>query len=169
VGAEVRREDHQSTAAIFHWFLRILASNLKSRCPTSSLTRMKVSLSRPSAIQHPWATCEISGPTTKYSNFIFIFITWISGASPFDCSILRLPKTLQKGSYMQGRALLTYWKSPTAEQLLFQRLGSHCRIRCLTLEMTVLDGLLLTGCCVDRLPHGVELLEVLSHLLTRFR
>jgi hypothetical protein len=57
VGAEARREDRQSAALFFRWFLRILTSNLESRRPTSSLTRMKVSLSRPSAFRHPWPTC----------------------------------------------------------------------------------------------------------------
>jgi len=63
VGAEARREDHQSAALFFRWFLRILTSNLESRRPTSSLTRMKVSLSRPSALQHPWPTCQQFGPS----------------------------------------------------------------------------------------------------------
>jgi hypothetical protein len=63
-GQDVRREDHQSAAFIFPWFLRILTSNLESLCPTSSLTRTKVSPSRPSAIQDPWPTCLKLGPTT---------------------------------------------------------------------------------------------------------
>jgi hypothetical protein len=93
--------------SFFRWFLRILTSNLESRRPTSSLTRMKVSLSRPSraALQHPWPTCQQFGPSAWYSTFIFLSITWSLRAF-FVCSKVPSPTDRQKGRYQLHHALL---------------------------------------------------------------
>lgn len=114
VGAEARREDHQSAALFFRWFLRILTSNLESRRPTSSLTRMKVSLSGPSALQHPWPTCQQFGPSAWH---LYLHLHHV------ELEILFVYSEVQNVR-RDGTSCITQcwkcWTTTQARQLLFQ-------------------------------------------------
>jgi hypothetical protein len=137
VGAEARREDHQSAALFFRWFLRILTSNLESRRPTSSLTRMKVSLSRPSAFRHPWPTCQQFGPSAWHLYLhlhhveLKIFFAYRS-ASPIRTS----KGTVQAALHSVGNVGRQQTLGSCCFKML-KRLGSYRRMECWTLEMTV--------------------------------
>lgn len=169
VGAEARREDRQSAAAIFLSFLRIL--DIESRKPQPHVQPYPNEGFSIAAICLPTSLSHVRDfwPHRLVQQLDLYFRHVEFESFSFRLLYIASPHTASEGQVRAGRAPLTCRKSTTAEQLRFQRLGSTLQEGLPDSGDHFLTSPFLSRLARDRLPHGLDLLEDLSHLLTRFR
>lgn len=140
VGAEARREDHQSATLVFRWFLRILTSNLESRRPTSSLTRVKVSPDSIEAICPPTSLAHVPAiRSQRLVQYLYFSLHHVELKSLFCLFKSAFPNRPSEGEV--PAALRTVGNVGRQQKLRsccfkrLKRLGSHRGMECWTLEM----------------------------------